>query len=380
MWRVFERALLLMLCNRHPTVLAEFPHDSEAFTQGLVYDGSSSAFYESTGLYGRSSVRQVDPATGEVFSQRTLASTYFGEGLALWNGTLFQLTWREEVALTYEASSDLTEGPAYQYSTEGWGLALVSENDPSQDRLAMTDGSSTVRFMDPRSFQENVDQRIIIRDQDTEVTNLNELEMVNGYLWSNVWLTPYIAIINITQGLVVMWLNLVNLVEAVKTEFPSANVLNGVAFDAENQRIWVTGKLWPKVFELNLVEIMAALESTSVANNTYIKPWESSDLLDTSLSPTLHSADVPLLESPTIATNSPLLDRDVPDVVTSPPSWVGNKKNPPTSLETAPPESNQISGGFALSSVSNGDKIWYTVVSKMVWVPVMNILLGWARD
>ncbi|KAK3261586.1 hypothetical protein CYMTET_29511 [Cymbomonas tetramitiformis] len=156
-------------------------------------------------------------------------------------------------------------------------------------------GSSTVRFVDPRSFQENVEQRIIIRDQGTEVTYLNELEMVNGYLWSNIWLTSYIAIINITQGSVVMWLNLVDLVEAVKTEFPSANVLNGVAFDAEHRRIWVTGKLWPKVFELDLVEIMAALESTSVANNTYIKPSESSDLLDKSLSPTLYSADDPLL-------------------------------------------------------------------------------------
>lgn len=220
---------------RHEVVRA-YPHDRDAFTQGLVFrDG---ALFESTGLNGKSSLRLVDLATGRVTRRVSVDRRYFAEGLAAWGPNLVQLTWETGIAFVYDrASFKLLR--TFTYQGEGWGLT----DDGRQ--LVMSDGSSTLRFLNPVTFA--VTRRVTVTDGPRAIDHLNELEVVDGLIFANVWLTDQIAIIDPADGRVVGWLNLADLVPSGA----SGNaVLNGIAYDSGAKRLFVTGKLWPTLYEI----------------------------------------------------------------------------------------------------------------------------------
>jgi glutaminyl-peptide cyclotransferase len=221
-------------------VVHVFPHDSQAFTQGLVYlDG---VFYEGTGLNGRSTIRKVKIETGQVMQMQKLDSQYFGEGIAILNDTLFQLTWQSGIAFLYDRAT-FTRTGTFSYTGEGWGLTHDGR------RLIMSDGTGTLRFIDPASHKEI--SRLAVRDGGRPVLNLNELEYIKGEVFANVWQTDRIARISPKTGEVSGWIDLKGLLPASE-QAPDA-VLNGIAYDAAGDRIFVTGKLWPKVFEIRIV-------------------------------------------------------------------------------------------------------------------------------
>jgi glutamine cyclotransferase len=219
-------------------VVDEFPHDPSAFTQGLVIDGGE--LFESTGLEGASTLRRVTLETGDVEQQVALEDTLWGEGLAAWQGALIQLTWRAGRAFVYDRES-FEEVDELAYSTQGWGLTDDGES------LIMSDGSATLRFMDPGTFEER--RRITVRDGGVPVSRLNELEHINGEIWANVFQTARIARIDPHSGRVVGWVALDGLVEEVG-QSDSEEVLNGIAFDPEACRLFVTGKRWSTLFEI----------------------------------------------------------------------------------------------------------------------------------
>jgi glutamine cyclotransferase len=216
-------------------IVHTYPHDSAAFTQGLVYTGS--VLYEGTGLYGRSSLRQVDLETGEVLQIRNLPSQYFGEGIAVWDGEIIQLTWREHAAFVYNRDT-FTQTGQFSYPTEGWGLTHDGQ------RLIMSDGTSNLYFRDTRTFSET--GRVQVYDGSLPVTRLNELEYIQGQVYANVWLTDRIARIDPLTGQVTAWIDLAGL------RPPGADVLNGIAYDAAGDRLFVTGKLWPYLYQIEL--------------------------------------------------------------------------------------------------------------------------------
>jgi glutamine cyclotransferase len=221
-------------------VVHVYPHDPEAYTQGLIYrDGF---LYESTGRNGRSTLRKVELETGQVVQQKRLDLAYFAEGLADWNGRLLQLTWQSNVAFVYDAMTFTLE-TTRRYEGEGWGLA----HDGA--RLVMSDGSDTLRLLDPATFRER--GRVSVRDGNASVRNLNELEYVKGEVYANVWHTDRIARISLDSGRVVGWIDLSGLLPSVYQLEPEA-VLNGIAYDTAGDRLFVTGKLWPKLFEITL--------------------------------------------------------------------------------------------------------------------------------
>ena len=220
-----------------PTVVATYPHDTGAFTQGLLlHEGS---FYESTGQYGDSTVRLVDPETGAVQQSIDLTDDYFGEGLARVGDTLWQLTWLEETAFRYDIG-DFSEIQQASYVTEGWGLCFDG------DRLVMSDGSGTLFFRDPESF-DLLDQIDVDLDGGP-VTRLNELECVGELVYANVWQTDDILRIDPSTGEVLTVIDASSLL--TPSEAASADVLNGIAYDPGTDRFFLTGKYWPWVFEV----------------------------------------------------------------------------------------------------------------------------------
>lgn len=230
------------------------PHDKAAFTQGLVFrDGF---LYESTGEYGKSTLRKVEPETGKVVMRVTLPERFFAEGLEIVGDRIYQLTWREGHCFVYDkATFALVE--QFRYPGEGWGLAFDGEH------LILSDGSATLRFLDPKTFRQKRVLRVTDRDARTNkpfpVKNLNELEFVHGELWANVWLSTRIARINPENGRILGWLDCAGFVpEEFRSEIsgPPAvrhHVLNGIAFDAEKNLIYLTGKNWPVLYEIKLV-------------------------------------------------------------------------------------------------------------------------------
>jgi glutaminyl-peptide cyclotransferase len=223
------------------TIVKTYPHDPEAFTQGLVFfDGF---LYESTGLYGKSSLRKVDLETGAVLKIQRLAENVFGEGLTLWQGHLIQLTWRSGIALVYDLDS-LQRVGEFHYRSEGWGLTHNGQS------LIMSDGTAQLRFLDPDTFNEEL--RIEVRDQSLPIRNLNALAYVKGEIFANIWQQDTIAVISPTTGRVLGWIDLSMLRKALGPA-RDAEVLNGIAYDAARGRIFVTGKHWPKLFEIKLV-------------------------------------------------------------------------------------------------------------------------------
>jgi glutamine cyclotransferase len=222
-------------------IVNSYPHDSRAFTQGLIYrDGF---LYESTGLEGRSSLRKVRLDTGDVVQQHAIAPKYFAEGLTDWNSELVQLTWQTGVAFRYDLATFAPRG-TFRYAGEGWGLTH------DRQKLIMSDGSATLRFLSPATFAET--GRITVTDQGRPVDQLNELEVVRDEIFANVWQTDRIARISIETGRVTGWIDLTGLLPPADRRDPDA-VLNGIAYDAAKDRLFVTGKLWPRVFEIRVV-------------------------------------------------------------------------------------------------------------------------------
>lgn len=222
------------------TIVAEHPHDDGAFTQGLLF--ADGAIYESTGLYGASTLRRVELETGVVEQQVALDDALWGEGLALWEDELIQLTWTAGRALTYERD-DFTAAGEFSYATEGWGLATT------EDGLVMSDGTATLRFLDPETFEER--RSVTVTSAGAPVPRLNELEVIAGEIWANVWPTEQIVRIDPQSGQVRGWVLFHGLADDLGLDDPE-DVLNGIAYDSESCRVFVTGKRWPKLFEIEV--------------------------------------------------------------------------------------------------------------------------------
>ena len=218
-----------------------YPHDASAFTQGLQYlDGY---FYEGTGLNGRSSIRKVTLETGKVLQQRTVPGEFFGEGITVWKNDLFELTWQSHVAFVYDRAT-FEPKKRFTYPGEGWGLTSDGTN------LVMSDGTDELRVLDPVTFAEK--RRIKVTAGGIALRNLNELEYMKGDILANIWMTDYVARVAPDSGRVTAYIDLRGLLTA--TERANTDVLNGIAYDAKQDRLFVTGKLWPKLFEIKLVK------------------------------------------------------------------------------------------------------------------------------
>jgi glutamine cyclotransferase len=241
---------LLVLLNQVPAettpvsytyeVVNVYPHDSDAFTQGLVID--EGVMYEGTGLTGESSLRRVDLETGDVLQIYELPSNLFGEGITVFGDKIIQLTWQSEIGFVYYKSSfDLLQN--FSYSTQGWGITTDGT------RLIMSDGSANLYFLNPETFEKT--GQVEVHDGNVSVTKLNELEYINGEVYANVWLTNKIVIVNPNTGQVTGWIDLTGIYTPTGD---SNNVLNGIAYDAENNRLFVTGKRWSQLFQIKLIE------------------------------------------------------------------------------------------------------------------------------
>jgi glutamine cyclotransferase len=223
-------------------VVSVYPHDPKAFTEGLEYrDGF---LYESTGLNGESSIRKVDLATGAVLKQMPLSTFYFGEGITFFGGRLFQLTYQSGIGFIYDSKTWSPLGN-FHYPGEGWALTHDDK------RLIMSDGSSALRFLDPATLREL--NRLVVRDGTRPIANVNELEYIEGEVWANVWQTERIARIDPRSGQVNSWVDLTGLLKPSERA-SDIDVLNGIAYDAQRKRIFVTGKRWPKLFEIRVVD------------------------------------------------------------------------------------------------------------------------------
>lgn len=221
-------------------IRATYPHDSRAFTEGLFYlDGG---LFESTGMEGRSTIRRVRLKDGVVLRSQAIPPSLFGEGIVNWGDEIVSLTWRDQVGFRWDLKTFVLK-KTFRYPGEGWALTQNGKN------LIMSDGSSTLRFLDPVTFR--LVRSIQVKSDGRPVSNLNELEWVKGEIYANVWQTNLIARINPKTGAVVAWIDLSSLPEAVRLSDQNA-VLNGIAYDRERDRLFVTGKNWPHLYEIAL--------------------------------------------------------------------------------------------------------------------------------
>ena len=247
---VISIAAALMLASQRPPerlpvygyrVVHAYPHDPKAFTQGLQYvDGF---LYEGTGLNGSSSIRKVKLETGEVVQRRDVARAYFGEGITVWKADLIQLTWQSSVAFVYDKET-FAPRRSFKYKGEGWGLTHDGTN------LIMSDGTDELRLLDPATFAER--RRIKVTAVGTPLQNLNELEYMKGEILANVWTTDAIARVSPDTGRVTGYIDVSGLL--TPAEKASVDVLNGIAYDEKGDRLFVTGKLWPKLFEIKITQ------------------------------------------------------------------------------------------------------------------------------
>ena len=222
------------------TVVRSYPHDRSAFTQGLLFQDGH--LYEGTGQEGTSSIRKVRLDTGEVLQIRRLDDRYFGEGISIVGDRLIQLTWKSEIGFVYNAKTFEPTG-TFNYEGEGWGLTYDGK------RLIRSDGSAVLRFLDPRTLKET--GRVTVRDRGNPVGQLNELEVVKGEIFANIFLTDLIARISPATGEVTGWIDLTGILPP--RDRVGVDVLNGIAYDASGDRLFVTGKLWPRLFEIKII-------------------------------------------------------------------------------------------------------------------------------
>ena len=227
--------------NRYK-VINSYPHDRRAFTQGLFYDNGS--LYESTGQETESSLRQVELATGKVIRQLNLESSLFGEGITLYRERIYHVTWTSKVGFVYEKETFKQINKIY-YPTQGWGLTTIG------DKIVMSDGTNTLYFYEPELF--TVISRIEVYDNEKKVDSLNELEYINGEIWANIWMEDRIARIDPGSGKVISYIDLQGLLPQNERN-RETDVLNGIAFDKDSGRIFVTGKRWPKLYEIRVTE------------------------------------------------------------------------------------------------------------------------------
>jgi glutaminyl-peptide cyclotransferase len=221
-------------------IIATLPHNEKAFTQGLtIYKNK---IIESTGQ-NNSWIAEVDPGTGKQDKKVSLDARYFGEGIAVLNNKIYQLTWKNKVGFIYDSKTYKQLGE-FNYATEGWGITTNNVN------LIMSDGSEKLYFLDSLTFK--VVKTISVNEENSPVKKLNELEFINGYIYANVWETPFIVKIDPSNGKVVGKLNLTSIANEIKSMYPAADVLNGIAFDANSKALLITGKLWPKTFLIRL--------------------------------------------------------------------------------------------------------------------------------
>jgi glutaminyl-peptide cyclotransferase len=221
-------------------VVAAYPHDASAFTQGLAIHAGE--LYEGTGQYGASTVRRVDLESGRTEKQRALNPRYFGEGIAILDGLLYQLTWQNGVVVVYDVETFEVKR-TMQYDGEGWGLTHDGRE------LIMSDGSATIRFRNPQTFA--VTREIEVRSAGAPLPRLNELEYVDGEIWANIWYDDRIARISPKDGAVLGFIDLATLYP--QSARGSEAVLNGIAYDAAAKRLFVTGKNWPQLYEIRVV-------------------------------------------------------------------------------------------------------------------------------
>lgn len=223
-------------------IVNTYPHDPLAFTQGL--DFADGVLFEGTGQLGESWLRRVELATGEVLQQADLPAEHFGEGVTVLGDRIYQITWRSQLAYVYNRETFEVLDTA-TYPTEGWGLTNDGE------RLIMSDGSSTIFFRDPATFAET--RHVEVRDGDEPVNMLNELEWINGEVWANVWQTDLIVRIDPATGAVLGWIDLTGLLRPEDQAGANVDVLNGIALDETTGRLFVTGKYWPVMYEIEVV-------------------------------------------------------------------------------------------------------------------------------
>lgn len=222
-------------------VVNTFAHDPNAFTQGLVFEDG--VLYEGTGLNGRSDLRKVDLETGDVLQSRKLADEYFGEGITILNDRIYQLTYQSKVGFVYDKKSfELIE--EFKYPTEGWGLTHDGED------LIMSDGTPMLYFLDPNSFGQVY--KVMVLEGEKAIWGLNELEYVEGQIFANVWPGDRIARIDPGTGRIIGWINCAGLLTP-KDYHDKMDVFNGIAYDPNDSRLFVTGKCWPKLFEIKLI-------------------------------------------------------------------------------------------------------------------------------
>jgi len=223
------------------TIVNAYTHDRDAFTQGLAFVNGT--LYEGTGLYGKSSLRRVELKTGNVLQVYKLPDEYFGEGITIFRDTIIQLTWKSNKGFVYD-KNNFEVLRDFTYETEGWGITH------DEKHLIMSDGTSTLYFLDADTFK--VTGHIQVDDKDKPVGNLNELEYIDGQIYANVWPTDSIAMIAPDSGYVTGWIDLSGILPPQIDGMP-VDVLNGIAYDATNGRLFVTGKLWPWLYEIELV-------------------------------------------------------------------------------------------------------------------------------
>ncbi|MBA7569025.1 hypothetical protein ES708_10762 [subsurface metagenome] len=221
-------------------VINAYPHDRSAFTQGLVFEDG--VLYEGTGLYGYSTLRRVKLETGEILQIRELPPQFFGEGVTIYGNKIIQLTWRSHIGFVYDKYS-FKLLKKFNYPDEGWGITYDGKH------LIMSDGTATLHFLDPETFEEI--NQIEVSANKIPITRINELEYIQGEIYANIWQTERIARIDPLTGQVICWIDLKGILSP-EDHSETVDVLNGIAYDAKNNRLFVTGKFWPKIFEIEL--------------------------------------------------------------------------------------------------------------------------------
>ena len=238
---------LIIYSNTKPVrygykVVKTYPHSRDAFTQGLVYDNG--LLYEGTGQQTGSSLREVELATGKVVRQHNLDASLFGEGITLYRDRIYQVTWQNKVGFIYDKATFNQISKVY-YGSEGWGLTTIN------DRIVMSDGTNVLCFYEPESY--TVVSRIEVYDDKEKVDSLNELEYINGEIWANIWMSDLIARIDPLSGKVIGYINLKGILPESERQ-QDTDVLNGIAYDKNGDRIFVTGKKWPKLYEIKVTQ------------------------------------------------------------------------------------------------------------------------------